>query len=76
MKFLALLTTLLFSSPSLAIPTKGMKEVLANRAAARSPHCKTAALEALCLTSNAQAYCDVTGFHNNFPTSCDKNCWC
>ncbi|KAK3985149.1 hypothetical protein QBC44DRAFT_374384 [Cladorrhinum sp. PSN332] len=38
--------------------------------------CKTPALLALCTADNANATCDVTGFHCNFMASCGKNCWC
>ncbi|KAK3687684.1 hypothetical protein B0T22DRAFT_136292 [Podospora appendiculata] len=42
-----------------------------------TPHCKSSYLYDLCTSSNAGAYCDVTGFHNNFMTSCKApNCWC
>ncbi|KAK4161082.1 hypothetical protein QBC43DRAFT_107771 [Cladorrhinum sp. PSN259] len=38
--------------------------------------CKTPSLLALCTAENANASCDVTGFHCNFMASCAKNCWC
>ncbi|KAK3323975.1 hypothetical protein B0T19DRAFT_443422 [Cercophora scortea] len=42
-----------------------------------TPHCKSSYLYDLCTSSNAGAYCDVTGFHNNFMASCKApNCWC
>ncbi|EGS21768.1 uncharacterized protein CTHT_0036350 [Thermochaetoides thermophila DSM 1495] len=41
------------------------------------PQCKTQALYDLCTASNAEAYCDSVGFHNNFMASCKPpNCWC
>jgi hypothetical protein len=30
----------------------------------------------LCLAQNAEAYCDVTGFHNKFMKSCQGACFC
>ncbi len=41
-----------------------------------APRCKTAALEDLCISGNAESYCDATGFHCNFMTSCKGVCWC
>ena len=41
-----------------------------------SPRCKTAALEDLCISGNAESYCDATGFHCAFMASCKGVCWC
>ena len=41
-----------------------------------SPRCKSAALEDLCISGNAEAYCDGNGFHCNFMASCKGVCWC
>ncbi|KAK4226552.1 hypothetical protein QBC38DRAFT_221165 [Podospora fimiseda] len=77
---------LLFLSPQsiLALPTPDDASVQADLDAAGpttnvngyTVRCKTAALLALCTAENANARCDVTGFHNDFMASCGKNCWC
>ncbi len=41
-----------------------------------TPRCKTAALEDLCISGNADSYCDATGFHCAFMASCKGVCWC
>ena len=41
-----------------------------------SPRCKTAALEDLCISGNAESYCDANGFHCSFMASCKGVCWC
>jgi hypothetical protein len=41
-----------------------------------SPQCKSPQLYDLCTADNAEAYCDGTGFHNNFMASCKGVCWC
>ncbi|KAK3307353.1 uncharacterized protein B0T15DRAFT_510636 [Chaetomium strumarium] len=41
-----------------------------------SPQCKSRQLYDLCTADNAGAYCDGTGFHNNFMASCKGVCWC
>ncbi|KAL2022893.1 hypothetical protein VTK56DRAFT_4424 [Thermocarpiscus australiensis] len=42
-----------------------------------TPHCKVPPLYDLCTADNADAYCDATGFHNNFMASCKPPvCWC
>ncbi|KAL2138625.1 hypothetical protein VTI28DRAFT_6488 [Corynascus sepedonium] len=86
MKLLALLatTTALFLAPTLAVPveststTKGDKSSQGFAAAARygTPQCNSAMMNDLCISDNAGAYCDGTGFHNNFPKSCDGACFC
>ncbi|KAK3339604.1 hypothetical protein B0H65DRAFT_511779 [Neurospora tetraspora] len=39
------------------------------------PRCPDSRLDALCMASNANAYCDAQGFHNNFMKTC-KACFC
>ena len=41
-----------------------------------APRCKTAALEDLCISGNAESYCDANGFHCAFMASCKGVCWC
>jgi hypothetical protein len=85
MKVLALLTTAaaLLLTPTLAAPvestndTAGKGSPKATTAANYgTPQCKSAMMNDLCLAQNAEAYCDVTGFHNNFMKSCQGACFC
>ncbi|AEO66413.1 uncharacterized protein THITE_2114499 [Thermothielavioides terrestris NRRL 8126] len=89
MKVFAVLATgaLLFLSQTLAAPvadsetdntTNGGQKpgTLSTAANWGSPQCKSAALYDLCTAANAGAYCDATGFHNNFMDSCHGVCWC
>ncbi|KAK4099717.1 hypothetical protein N658DRAFT_487507 [Parathielavia hyrcaniae] len=42
-----------------------------------TPHCNSNLMLAFCTADNAHAYCDATGFHNNFMAQCKRpNCWC
>jgi len=41
-----------------------------------APQCKSDMMSDLCLSDNSHAYCDVTGFHNDFMKSCAGNCFC
>jgi hypothetical protein len=86
MKVLALLTATaaLLLTPTLAAPvestndTAGKGSPKATTAANYgTPQCKSAMMTDLCIAANnAKAYCDVTGFHNNFMNSCEGNCFC
>jgi len=40
------------------------------------PNCKTKAFYDLCTAKNAEAYCDITGFHCNFHKQCAEVCFC
>ncbi|KAK4226547.1 hypothetical protein QBC38DRAFT_456083 [Podospora fimiseda] len=72
--FTTLVTILLSLNSILAMPTTGTgTETLEKRAI---PRCKNQGLTDFCLARNANAYCDRTGFHNNFMAQCAANCWC
>ncbi|KAH6632286.1 hypothetical protein F5144DRAFT_621112 [Chaetomium tenue] len=82
---LALLTATaaLLLTPTLAAPVEsannsaGKSSSQANTAANYgTPQCKSAMMTDLCISDNARAYCDVTGFHNDFMKSCEGNCFC
>jgi len=86
MKVLALLTTAaaLLLTPTLAAPVESTNNNSAGKGSPKAttaanygtPQCKSAMMNDLCLAQNADAYCDVTGFHNNFMKSCQGNCFC
>ncbi|KAK1775238.1 hypothetical protein QBC45DRAFT_13367 [Copromyces sp. CBS 386.78] len=79
-----------FTSGALALPTAQPQEAAADQAAPEgpttpnvntvqvnygTPRCPDSRLDALCMASNADAYCDAQGFHNNFMKTC-KACYC
>ncbi|KAL2170458.1 hypothetical protein VTG60DRAFT_4838 [Thermothelomyces hinnuleus] len=84
MKLLALLaTTAAFLTSTLAAPVesndssaKGKAPQAAAASKYGTPQCKSAMMNDLCISNNANAYCDVTGFHNDFMKSCAGNCFC
>jgi hypothetical protein len=85
MQLLTLLTTaaaLLLAPTALAAPVESAsadsskEPQMAAAANYGQPQCKTAMMNDLCLSDNADAYCDVTGFHNEFMKSCAGNCYC
>ncbi|KAJ4404217.1 hypothetical protein N0V85_004930 [Neurospora sp. IMI 360204] len=75
----------LFTSGALALPTaqqateatEGPATPHVNTAQVNygTPRCPDSRLDALCMASNANAYCDAQGFHNNFMKTC-KACFC
>ncbi len=70
-------TTTADSSSSSSTGTSGGKTPEAIQAANYgAPRCKTAALEDLCISGNAESYCDANGFHCAFMASCKGVCWC
>jgi hypothetical protein len=84
MKFFALFTTAaILLTPTLAAPVESTNDA-ANKSSPKAttaanygtPQCKSAMMNDLCISDNARAYCDVTGFHNDFMKSCEGNCFC
>jgi len=85
MKFFALFTTTvaLLLTPTLAAPVESTNQSAsktnpkaATAANYGTPQCNSQMMNDLCLSDNAHAYCDVTGFHNDFMKSCQRNCYC
>ncbi|EGO59330.1 hypothetical protein NEUTE1DRAFT_79315 [Neurospora tetrasperma FGSC 2508] len=79
----ALITLLsFFTAGALALPTAqqategpAKPNVNAVQVNYGTPRCPDPRLDALCMASNANAYCDAQGFHNNFMKTC-KACYC
>lgn len=83
-QLLALLaTTAAFVSSTFAAPvesggnsTKGKGPHAATASRYGTPQCNSAMMNDLCISGNSNAYCDATGFHNDFMKSCAGNCFC
>lgn len=90
MKLLAILTTTaaLLLTLTLAAPVDSTSSTSDSAAGGKtpqsaatasnngSPQCKSDMMSDLCLSDNSHAYCDATGFHNDFMKSCQGNCFC
>ncbi|KAH6634875.1 hypothetical protein B0J18DRAFT_32853 [Chaetomium sp. MPI-SDFR-AT-0129] len=81
--FIASASALLLANGVVAVPVSNTNQSSSNTSSASAaaanagtPQCKSAMMSDLCLADNAGAYCDVTGFHNDFMKSCEGNCFC